>query len=69
MTREWEKERAGWSRRGFLNPAGTIGTMAITGGVALREATAQMPPTLPDPRLLGAIDMHVHSAPDVFADR
>jgi len=65
MKREWEKEEEGWSRRGFLKAAGMIGAMAIAGRAALREATAQMPATSPDPRPLGAIDMHVHSAPDV----
>jgi hypothetical protein len=39
-----------------------IGAMATARRVALREAAAQIPATTSDPRLLGAIDMHAHSA-------
>jgi len=69
MKRQWERIREGSSRRDFLKAAGIMGTMAIAGRTALREATAQMPAITSDPRLVGGIDMHVHSAPDVFADR
>ncbi len=39
--------------------------MATARRAALREAAAQIPAITSDPRLAGAIDMHVHSAPDV----
>lgn len=60
MNKESEKERQRWSRRDFLKAAGMLGAMAVA-----RRAAAQMRAAMPDPRLFGAIDMHIHSAPDV----
>lgn len=55
--REW------WSRRDFLKvAAGVLGAMAMA-----HRAAAQIPAATSDPRLVGAIDMHIHAAPDVAA--
>jgi len=60
MKRKWQEGRDGWSRRDFLRAAGLVGAIAVAKGAA-----AQMSGASYDPRLVGAIDMHVHSAPDV----
>lgn len=53
------KTRAGVSRRGFLAAAGAAGVAA-----AAERATAQMPTVVAANPLVGAMDMHVHAAPD-----
>jgi hypothetical protein len=55
-----DKRREGISRRGFLKAAGVIGTMAVA-----KQAMGQMPVLIAENPLIGTIDMHVHSAPDV----
>jgi len=60
MKKDSRKEREGWSRRDFLKAAGMVGAMAV-----VQKAAAQMPVAMADHRLVGAIDMHIHSAPDV----
>ena len=65
MRRELGKEEIGLSRRDFLRLAGLAGAMAVVQKSTIRNASAQMPAAMADRRLVGAIDMHVHSAPDV----
>ncbi|MDH7499994.1 MAG: DUF6282 family protein [candidate division NC10 bacterium] len=63
MKKDASKEKEGWSRRDFLRAAGIAGAMAAMQKV--QKASAQMPAAVADRRLVGAIDLHIHSAPDV----
>jgi len=55
-----EEEGKGISRRRFLEMAGVVGTTALA-----QKAMAQMPVLIAENPLVGTIDMHVHSSPDV----
>jgi hypothetical protein len=52
--------KAGLSRRGFLQAVGVIGAVAVA-----KQAMGQMPTLVAGNPLEGAIEMHVHAAPDV----
>jgi predicted metal-dependent TIM-barrel fold hydrolase len=60
MEQEIKGKKEGLSRRGFLKAAGVIGAVAVA-----QKAAAQMPTLVAANPLVGTIDMHVHSAPDV----
>jgi hypothetical protein len=58
--KEIKSKETGLSRRGFLKAAGVIGAVA-----AAKQALGQMPTLVAANPLEGAIEMHVHAAPDV----
>jgi len=58
--REGNERTGGLSRRDFLKAAGWAGAMALA-----QKASAELPLPQTERRLQGAIDMHVHAAPDV----
>lgn len=60
MERKIRRDKEGISRRRFLKMAGAVGVVAFA-----EKAKAQMPVLIAENPLVGTIDMHVHSAPDV----